>query len=95
MPAIEIPLNFGEGGKGLNPSRSVDSRNPDLVSILHNFVDDIGTVKTFCNSLRTAYQATLAKLDADAGVTDTNYAATNPGPAAIGTLLNTKGTKNT
>lgn len=26
----------------------------------------------------TKYNATLAKLDADAGVTDTNYAATNP-----------------
>lgn len=31
--------------------------------------------------LKAAYDATLAKLDADAGITDTDYAATNPSVA--------------
>lgn len=71
---------------------------------------DIAAVRTQVAALvvdvgahRTAYNATLAKLDADAGVTDTNYAATNPAAAltaaapaaltggAIGTLLTLKG----
>ena len=33
-------------------------------------------VVTAYNDLKTKYNALLAKLDADAGVTDTNYAAT-------------------
>ena len=39
------------------------------------------------NDLRAKYVALLAKLDADAGVTDTNYAATiSPAVAAVGSL---------
>lgn len=81
-----ITTTFGHGGTGLQPGHG----SPDLVTALRDIADDLATVKTFCNSLRTAYNATLAKLDADAGVTDTNYAATNPAPAAIGTLLTLK-----
>ena len=44
-------------------------------------VTDITEVRTKLNTLHTAYMATLAKLDLDAGVTDTNYAATNPSTA--------------
>jgi hypothetical protein len=44
-------------------------------------VTDVTEVRGKLNSLVTAYNATLAKLDADGGVTDVNYAATNPGTA--------------
>jgi hypothetical protein len=84
-----ILTNFGSGGANLTPAGS--SGSPDLATTLRDAADDLATFKAFCNSLRTAYNATLAKLDADAGVTDTNYAATNPAPAAIGTLLTIKG----
>lgn len=81
-----IPRRLGEGGAHLVKG----SGDPDLLTILDGISDDLATLRTFCNSLRTAYNATLAKLDADAGVTDVNYAATNPAPAAIGTLLTSK-----
>mgnify|MGYP001606871411 CR=1 FL=1 len=84
-----ILTTFGSGGANLVPGGTGGS--PSLATSLRDAADDLATIKTFCNSLRTAYNATLAKLDADAGVTDTNYAATNPAPAAIGTLLTIKG----
>jgi len=84
-----ILTSFGSGGANLTPGGSAGG--VDLATALRDAADDLATFKTFCNALRTAYQATLAKLDADAGVTDTNYAATNPGPAAVGTLLTIKG----
>jgi uncharacterized protein len=48
-------------------------------------VVDVTALRATVATLVTAYNATLAKLDADATVTDTNYAATNPGsaPSAI------------
>lgn len=42
----------------------------DLLIQFNKLVDDLET-------LRAAYAATLAKLDADAGVTDTNYVSLN------------------
>lgn len=47
-----------------------DSVERNLVIQLNKLVADLET-------LRAAYAATLAKLDADAGVTDTNYVALN------------------
>jgi hypothetical protein len=38
------------------------------------------------NTLVTQYTALLAKLDADAGVTDTDYGATVPGTASTATV---------
>lgn len=59
-----IPTDLG-GGKLNN-----DVNNP--ATILRDIVDDL-------TSLRAAIIAMNAKLDADAGVTDTNYGAlTNP-----------------
>lgn len=83
-----ITTRFGSGGANLTPGGG--SASPSLATALRDVCDDLATVKTFCNALRTAYNATLAKLDVDAGVTSTNYAATNPSPAAIGTLLSLK-----
>ncbi len=47
----------------------------DLATFLTNVV-------TLVNELKTDYNLVLAKLDADAGVTDTNYAATRAVAAA-------------
>lgn len=87
-----IPKDYGSGGSGIigkGPSGS--KRHPSLADVLRDGADDMATLRTAFNSLRTAYLATLTKLDADGGVTDTNYAATNPPPAAIGALLTQKG----
>lgn len=80
--SVTIPKRLGEGGAHI----ARKSGSPDLLTILDSMVGDMNTMRTFCNSLRTAYNATLAKLDADAGVTDTNYAATNPSPGALAAL---------
>lgn len=37
---------------------------------------ELDTLRAELNDVRTKYAALLAKLDADGGVTDTNYAAT-------------------
>lgn len=37
----------------------------------------LGDIQTDLAAIRTAHNAAMAKLDADAGVTDTNYAALN------------------
>lgn len=39
-------------------------------------IDEFDLLRAELDDLRTKYAAALAKLDADAGVTDTNYAAT-------------------
>ena len=70
-----IRTNFGEGGANLVPGGAAGS--PDLATALRDIADDL-------TELRTKYVALLAKLDADSGVGDTNYAATNT-PAALKT----------
>lgn len=60
-----IPKDFGSGGAGLTPNGA----SPSLDTILRGIVDDL-------TAIRTAHNAAMAKLDADAGVTDVNYAAT-------------------
>lgn len=45
------------------------SVNKDVVAVLNQ-------ITTLVNELKTDYNAVLAKLDADAGVTDTNYVST-------------------
>lgn len=39
-------------------------------------IRELDTLRAELTDIRTKYAAVLAKLDADAGVTDTNYAAT-------------------
>jgi len=70
MPAVKT--NHFEGGRNL--TKHGDS-GADLASILRSSVDDN-------TELRTQFIALLAKLDADVGVTDTDYAATLT-PAAL------------
>jgi hypothetical protein len=71
-----IKVRFGSGGANVVPGNS--GGNPSLATALRDVADDL-------TALRTKFIATLVKLDADAGVTDTNYAATQT-PAALLTI---------
>lgn len=60
-------------------SRRTTLRSSDLNDLLVNFnklVDDVEVLRAALNTLATNFNATLTKLDADAGVTDTNYNST-------------------
>lgn len=84
-----IKKDFGQGGANLAPHGAAGT--PDLATVLREEVDDFDTLKVQFNLLRTAYLALVAKLDADGGVADNNYAATCAPPAAVGTLKTLKG----
>ena len=71
-----ITINFGVGGSNLIPGGA--GGNPSLATVLRDIADDLA-------ALRTSVTGITAKLDADAGVTDTNYAATQ-NPAALLTI---------
>lgn len=62
-----IKTTFGTGGANLTPNKSAGE--PDLATTLREVADDF-------TELRTQFVALLAKLDGDAGVALTNYAAT-------------------
>lgn len=70
-----IKKTFGTGGSGLVPGAA---GVPTLAETGRDIADDL-------TELRTQFNALLAKLDADGGVTDTNYAATLT-PAALKTI---------
>jgi hypothetical protein len=68
----EVKIDYNSGGTALAPSNG----NPnDLAKVLRAAIDDV-------TELRTQFIAALAKLDADAGVTDTDYESTLT-PAAL------------
>lgn len=71
-----IKTSFGSGGANLAPGGT--NGTPSLATALRDVADDLAAV-------RSGLVATLAKLDADDGVTDTNYAATLT-PAALKTV---------
>lgn len=48
------------------------------MSTKRELIRQLQAISTLANELKTDVNLTEAKLDADAGVTDTNYAATNP-----------------
>lgn len=54
----------------LNHADSISSRDGRQLRI------ELDALRAELNDIRTKYAAVLAKLDADVGVTDTNYAAT-------------------
>lgn len=64
--ASAITTNFGFGGANLETTAT---GTPTLASALRDGIDDI-------TELRTQFIALLAKLDADGGVTDEDYAST-------------------
>lgn len=74
----EIKEDFGEAGANIAPNNQAGE--PSLANVLRDGVDDD-------SELRTQFNALLAKLDADAGVTDSDYVSTLT-PAA---QKNTKG----
>lgn len=52
----------------------------DLVRAFDGLSDDVATLKTWCDDLKTTLDALVAKLNADAGVTGTDYASIAAGP---------------
>lgn len=62
-----ITTKFGSGGANLTPKNSAGT--PTLAGTLRDVADDF-------TELRTQFIALLAKLDLDAGVTDTDYEST-------------------
>ena len=70
----EIKEDWGAAGKNQDPT---DGESPTQAEAMRDAADDFA-------ALRAAFVALTAKLDADAGVTDTNYAATLD-PAAMKT----------
>lgn len=71
-----ITKQFGSGGANLVPNGS--GGTPTLADALRDVADDLAV-------LRAAIVGVNAKLDADAGVTDTNYTATWT-PATLKTI---------
>jgi hypothetical protein len=61
--SASVKVGQFSGGAALAPGASSD----DLAKVLRSMIDDM-------NTLRTAYNVLAAKLNADAGVTDVNYA---------------------
>jgi len=64
--ATRITERFGDGGGNITKSHGGEATLSDA---LRDGIDDVA-------ELRTQLIALLAKLDADAGVTDTDYAST-------------------
>ena len=57
------------------------ARDAQLGSVVEDLIAQINALRADLDALRTAYHAALAKLDADAGVTDTNYVDDCEAPA--------------
>jgi hypothetical protein len=62
----------------------------ELWNVLSDLVDDLNAIKNLVNELKADHNALLAKLDADTGVADTNYAALHSVSAADVVLKTTK-----
>ena len=62
-----IKTNFGTGGANLTPGGSAGA--PSLAQALRDVADDLAEMKA-------KYNALLVKMDADGGITDSNYEAT-------------------
>lgn len=56
-------------------------RDAQAGQVLHDLITAYTALLADFTALRTRYNAVLAKLDADGGVTDTNYAALQAAPA--------------
>ena len=73
-----VTVRFGSGHAQLAPGGNQGT--PSLVTVLRDGIDDV-------TELHTRFIALLAQLDADGGITDTDYEATH----TPDDLLNTKG----
>lgn len=86
-----ILAGYGTGGAGLTPAPNGSQSHPPIDTTLRDVADDVTALRTQLNDMRTAYLALLAKLDADGGVTDTNYGTVAAPPAALASQLTIKG----
>jgi hypothetical protein len=85
--ASTVKENHYAGGAAL---AAADREGQKLATQIRDLIDDVTGLRTAYAALRTQYTALLVKLDADGGVTDTNYAATLP-ISALATQACTKG----
>lgn len=66
-------------GTTTSSKQSLRGQETELADMVVNFnllVDDVEVLRAALNTLATNFNAVLTKLDADAGVTDTNYNST-------------------
>jgi len=77
--------NFSEAGR-VNVQERLNHAMPAMADV--QMGDLLQEVLDAYNDLATKYNAVLAKLDADAGVTDTNYVATGAATNAALKKLN-------
>lgn len=77
---MKVPANLGWGGAELDALWRLLNELVDDLAALQNLANDLkakyNAQVALVNELKADFNALLAKLDADAGVTDTNYAAT-------------------
>ncbi len=69
----------------LNPELMAD-KYPNTIDVITQLQSVVTALATLVNELKADHNALLAKLDADAGVTDTNYAASHATSAADVTI---------
>jgi hypothetical protein len=72
---VALPKELGAGGTGLHGDQAIRLR--PILSGASDVVAVIEDLVALVNETRDAHNALLAQLDADAGVTDTNYVATH------------------
>lgn len=63
------------------------ARDAQLGSVVADLIAQNNALRADLAALRTAYNAALAKLDADNGVTDTNYVALHAAPVLTSTAV--------
>ncbi len=69
----------------LNPELMAD-KYPNTIDVITQLQSIVTALATLTNELKADHNALLARLDADAGVTDTNYAASHATSAADVTI---------
>ncbi len=69
----------------LNPELLAD-KHPNTVDVINQLQSIVTALATLANELKADHNALLAKLDADAEVSDTNYAASHATSAADVTI---------
>jgi hypothetical protein len=65
------------------------ARDAALGDVVADLIATANALRADLTEMRTRINAVLAKLDADAGVTDTNYAATQAMPALTAAAVTT------
>jgi len=83
-----MPSPKSNATKRDNLNRSLPAaRDAKLGDVLVDLITQNNALIADLTALRTRFNGMLAKLDADAGVTDTNYAALHAQPALTATTV--------